>query len=186
MSIAEEIPTEDNLPESGNQAKVPDLLQNSTFAVVDRPIVQRSLTETIETENDQGDVGFIQVSVEPLALGIVNALEDAVLQVIETVTSVGKRLKPSKAPAARSDASKKGKPFFMPVSRIPSIRLKEGFQGFVSGVGEIAQNGVNVVTGLAGCLQESFSCMGKVIMNPAQKPQSKNRAVSKEVSVPVA
>lgn len=154
----------------------------------ERTITQLSLTEAVETENNQGDVGPVPVSVEPLALGIVNALDDAVVQIIETVVSVGKKLKPNKGveEGSGTSSSKKRKPFTLPVPRIPSTRLKKGFHGFASGVGEIAQNGANVVTGLAGCLQDSFRCMGNIIMNPSQKSPRKNRSVSKEVSLPVA
>ena len=112
---------------------------------------------------DRANSRVCQVPVEPLGAGIVNALADAVDQVVGVASTVRKKTPPKKSPG------KKKKPFFSMPPIKPPASVGKGMQRFMSGAGGIAQNGINIVTGLAGCLQESFRCMGKVIMNPSPK-----------------
>lgn len=122
-----------------------------------------------------------QVQIEPLGTGIVNALAAAVGQVAMAASTVRK----TPAAATKSLPKKKKKPFLPSPSKIPLTGFDKGVKSFVSGAGEIAQNGVNIVTGLIGCLQESFSCMGKIIMNPSKKPSKRSHVAQKNAPQPV-
>ena len=107
------------------------------------------------------------VPIEPLGNGIVHALSDAVGQVVQTALSIQKIITTDKTSTTKKEQKKEQKK--------PSSGLGRGAQSFVSSMGEITQNGVDIVTGLAGCLQESFRCMGKIIMNPSKKTVRKTR-----------
>lgn len=110
------------------------------------------------------------IPIEPLGAGIVNALANAVSQVVATATSHRKTTTPQKRPA-----QKKKKSFFPSSSGTSSSTLGKGAKGFAASVEKITQNSINIVTGVAYCLQESFSCMGNVIMNPSKKPCRKGK-----------
>lgn len=156
-------------------------------------VVQREDVVADEPPSDQQEAVQSQtelVPVEPLGSGIVTMLADAVGQVVDTTatvrqaaSSIGSGKKPSQQ--AQESKPKQKKPLFPALSKIPSIDLKGGAKSVASGIGEIAQNSANVVTGLVGCLQASFSCMGKVIMNPSKKHYTSSSRAQPQTSQPV-
>ncbi|MBF0584053.1 MAG: hypothetical protein HQL80_07440 [Magnetococcales bacterium] len=108
----------------------------------------------------------VDVPVELLGAGVANLLAEAVEQVVKVAQGVV------------SGGSKPRQGGSTP----PPSRASKPVPGAMAGVEAIFQRGADILSGLAGCLQESVRCMGKVIRNPSRKPCSKPAAAVQKVT----
>lgn len=178
-SVAQESPPEDR---SGfvSSSTLIAVTETSLTEVVEPPEFQQSVQPSPPpSRSPSGTLSHAlslspsqthQVLVEPLGTGIATLVTDTVGLVVKRASSVGRVFSHTKRASAPSTTREQ--------SASSPTGLKKGIRRFVSGVGTLAANGANVATGLAGCLRDSFRCMGHVIMHPSEKPPARRRGAS--------